>query len=119
MKFLWTTIEVLDVDESVRFYQEIVGHSVEHRIAGEETNIAFMGDGETKIELISHKGVVPQAVGALISIGFEVDDLDAKIAFLQERGIPITAGPFSPNPRIRFCYVEDPNGVRLQFVEQR
>ena len=119
MKFLWTTIEVLDVDESVRFYQEIVGLSVEHRIAGEETNIAFMGDGETKIELISHKGVVPQAVGALISIGFEVDDLDAKIAFLQERGIPITAGPFSPNPRIRFCYVEDPNGVRLQFVEQR
>ena len=75
MKFLWTTIEVLDVDESVRFYQEIVGLSVEHRIAGEETNIAFMGDGETKIELISHKGVVPQAVGALISIGFEVDDL--------------------------------------------
>ncbi|MGI6490047.1 MAG: VOC family protein [Sphaerochaeta sp.] len=119
MKFLWTTIEVLDVDESVRFYQEIVGLSVEHRIAGEETNIAFMGDGETKIELISHKGVVPQAVGALISIGFEVDDLDAKIAFLQERGIPITAGPFSPNPRIRFCYVEDPNGVRIQFVEQR
>ena len=119
MKFLWTTIEVLDVDESVRFYQEIVGLSVEHRIAGEATDIAFMGDGETKIELISHKGVVPQAVGALISIGFEVDDLDAKIAFLQERGIPITAGPFSPNPRIRFCYVEDPNGVRLQFVEQR
>ena len=119
MKFLWTTIEVLDVDESVRFYQEIVGLSVEHRIAGEETNIAFMGDGETKIELISHKGVVPQAVGALISIGFAVDALDAKIAFLQERGIPITAGPFSPNPRIRFCYVEDPNGVRIQFVEQR
>ncbi len=119
MKFLWTTIEVVNVDESVRFYQEIVGLSVEHRIAGEETNIAFMGDGETKIELISHKGVVPQAVGALISIGFEVDDLDAKIAFLQERGIPITAGPLSPNPRIRFCYVEDPNGVRIQFVEQR
>ena len=119
MKFLWTTIEVVNVDESVRFYQEIVGLSVDHRIAGEATDIAFMGDGETKIELISHKGVVPQAVGALISIGFEVDDLDAKIAFLQERGVHITAGPFSPNPRIRFCYVEDPNGVRLQFVEQR
>ncbi|HPY11795.1 MAG TPA: VOC family protein [Sphaerochaeta sp.] len=119
MKFLWTTIEVVNVDESVRFYQEIVGLSVDHRIAGEATDIAFMGDGETKIELIAHEGAKPQTGGALISIGFAVDDLDAKIAFLQERGVPITSGPFSPNPRIRFCYVDDPNGVRLQFVEQR
>lgn len=119
MKFLWTTIDVLDLDESVRFYQEIVGLSVAHTVEGDATNIAFMGDGETKVELITHRGVVPQAVGGGISIGFGVDDLDEKIAFLKEKGIAITAGPFSPNPTIRFCYVDDPNGVRVQFVEER
>ncbi len=86
MKFLWTTIEVVNVDESVRFYQEIVGLSVDHRIAGEATDIAFMGDGETKIELIAHEGAKPQTGGALISLGFAVDDLDAKIAFLCRSG---------------------------------
>ncbi len=119
MKFLWTTIDVLDLEESVRFYQEIVSLSVDHRVVGEETNIAFMGDGETKVELITHNGAVPQAAGGGISIGFAVDDLDAKIAFLKEKGVAITEGPFSPNPSVRFCYVRDPNGVRVQFVEQR
>ncbi|MCK9547720.1 MAG: VOC family protein [Sphaerochaeta sp.] len=118
MKFLWTTIDVIDLDESVRFYEEIVGLSVSRRVTGGPSNIAFMGDGETKVELITHAGATPKGVGAGISIGFAVDDLDEKIAFLTEKGIAIAEGPFSPNPSVRFCYVHDPNGVRVQFVEQ-
>jgi len=119
MKFLWTTIDVLDLDESVRFYEEIVGLSVSRRVTGGPSQIAFMGEGETKVELITHEGAVPGAVGSGISIGFAVADLDEKIAFLQEKGVAITEGPFAPNPSVRFCYVRDPNGVRVQFVEER
>ncbi|MDY0303280.1 MAG: VOC family protein [Sphaerochaeta sp.] len=119
MKFLWTTIEVADLEESVRFYEQIVGLHVAWRVEGTPTSIAFMGDGETKVELICHEGATPQSVGEGISIGFGVDDLDKKMADLEAMGIAIHSGPFKPNPTIRFCYVLDPNGVRIQFAEQR
>ncbi|NLK05931.1 MAG: VOC family protein, partial [Spirochaetales bacterium] len=33
--------------------------------------------------------------------------------------LEIYAGPFSPNPYVRFFYILDPNGVKIQFVEQK
>ncbi len=36
---------------------------------------------------------------------------------LKAHGIPVLAGPFQPNPSIRFFYVHDPNGLRVQFVQ--
>jgi lactoylglutathione lyase len=118
MKFLWTTIDVKDLEESVRFYEEIVGLKVVRRVEGGPSTIAFMGDGEgTTVELITHQGAAPKAIGEGISIGFAVDNLDDHIAFIKEKGLSVHAGPFSPNPAIRFYYVLDPNGVRVQFVE--
>ncbi len=119
MKFLWTTIDVNDLEESVRFYESVIGLPVAWRTEGGPTRIAFMGEGQTKVELINHAGATAKGVGGGISIGFEVEDLDAKIAALADAGIPIHEGPFAPNPTIRFCYILDPNGVRIQFVEQR
>lgn len=119
MKYLWTTIDVVDLEESVRFYEQIVGLRVAWRVEGGATTIAFMGDGETKVELIHHAGATPAAIGEGISIGFEVDDLEVKMAELAANGVNIHSGPFEPNPTIRFCYVLDPNGLRIQFAEQR
>ena len=36
---------------------------------------------------------------------------------LVERGIAIHSGPFQPNPELRFLYVLDPDGLKVQFVE--
>jgi lactoylglutathione lyase len=117
MEFLWTTIEVKDLEDSVTFYQQIVGLSVSHRIEGGPSSIVFMGDGETKVELISHRGQPARAIGEGISIGFRVANLEEKIAFLSEQGIAIYEGPVAPTPTVRFFYILDPNGVKIQFVE--
>lgn len=37
--------------------------------------------------------------------------------FLKDKGIEIQAGPFQPNPYIKFIYILDPNGLKIQFVE--
>jgi lactoylglutathione lyase len=51
MKFCWTTITVNNLEESLKFYQEIAGLSLERRFgAGPGSEIAFLGNGETKIE---------------------------------------------------------------------
>ena len=49
MKFCWTTIIVRNMQESLKFYQEIVGLCIDSRMnAGPGVEIAFLGDGQTK-----------------------------------------------------------------------
>ncbi len=118
MKFCWSTLMVKNLEESIRFYQEAVGLSVSRRFqAGPDTEIAFLGDGETKIELICNAGKTETRVGEDISWGFEVESLEAAMASVKEKGYEIQSGPFAPNPHTKFFYVLDPNGMRIQFVE--
>jgi lactoylglutathione lyase len=86
---------------------------------GNGTEIVFLGKGETKVELIHHKDRHETDMGKDISLGFQVPSLDAQMALVKEKGIGITAGPFQPNPFVKFFYVEDPDGLSIQFVEQR
>lgn len=52
MKITWVTLSVKDMEESLRFYQEIVGLNIVNRFpAGPGVEIVFLGDGETKVEL--------------------------------------------------------------------
>lgn len=117
MKFLWCTINVKDIDASLRFYQDIVGLNVTRRFGEPGAELAFLGDGDTKLELIQGKGEAHTGVG--VSIGFLVDNLEEKMAFVSEHGIPVHSGPFAPSPRTRFFFVSDPDGVLVQFVEQK
>jgi lactoylglutathione lyase len=118
MKFCWSTLMVKDLEESIHFYQEVVGLSVSKRfLAGPRTEIAFLGDGETKIELIHNDGDGESFSGEGISWGFEVESLDAAMNLVKEKGFEIQGGPFQPNPHTKFFYVLDPNGMKIQFVE--
>lgn len=119
MSFSWTTIRVNDMQESLAFYQEIVKLPLQEQTKVDGgMELAFLGKGETKVELIWRKDEKPAYYGQDISMGFFVDDLDVTMKFMQERNIPILGGPFKPNDHIRFFYVLDPNGLRIQFVEQ-
>ncbi len=118
MKFCWTTIKVTNMERSLRFYEEIVGLPVSrHFGAGTDMEIAFMGEGETLVELIYNKGVNEVNLGQDISLGFEVESVDKMMSFVKEKGIAVHSGPFQPNPHVKFFYVTDPDGLRIQFVE--
>lgn len=120
MKFCWSTLTVRNMEESLKFYQEVVGLPVARRFnAGPQTEIAFLGDAETQIELICNgSGKEPQ-VGPDISWGFEVQSVDDMMTQVKEKGVAIHSGPFQPNPHTRFFYVLDPNGLKIQFVEHK
>lgn len=117
MKFCWTTIMVNNLEESLKFYQEIVGLAVDRRFKGGPSEIAFLGDGETKVELVYNEGAGKVNIGQDISLGFEVKSVDEMLAYVREKGIAVQGGPFQPNPHVKFFYVLDPNGVKIQFVE--
>jgi lactoylglutathione lyase len=118
MAFLWTTITVKNMEESLKFYQEIVGLPLGRRFgAGPGMEIAFLGDGETKVELISNDKIDSVNLGTDISLGFAVKSVEEKITFLEGKGIGIHSGPFSPNPHVKYFFILDPNGLKIQFVE--
>jgi lactoylglutathione lyase len=118
MKFCWTTIMVKNMKDSIAFYQNIIGLDVNSRMnAGPGVEIVFLGDGETKVELICNPSVKDISFGKDISLGFEVDSLDAKIDSVKKAGVEIHSGPFQPNPHVRFFYILDPGGLKIQFVE--
>ena len=120
MKFCWATLTVKNMEESLKFYQEIVGLELESRFqAGPGLEIAFLGKGETKVELKSSEHPTEVNVGKDICLGFSTDCLDEKMEFVKSKGIEIHSGPFQPSPTIRFFYVLDPNGLKIQFVEQK
>ena len=119
MKFLWTTLQVRSIEESVEFYQKVLGLPVMTRTNPPGMALAFLGDGDTQVELIQDAKNPQPAPSPDVSMGFLTADLDATLAEVKKLGIPVHAGPFSPNPHIRFFYVLDPNGYKIQFVERK
>jgi len=117
MKYVWTTIMVKDLEKSLEFYRDFIGLKVNRRFAsGPNQEIVFLGDGETEVELIENKQESFTA-GNAISLGFAVESLDETIKLLKEKSINIVSEIIEPNPTIKFIYVLDPNGVKVQFSE--
>lgn len=120
MKFCWITINVKDMEGSLKFYQDIVGLKINRRMKPmATTEIVFLGSEgtNTEVELIRNEKNDNPQYGKDISMGFVVESIDKTIASLKEKGITNMEGPFQPGPSVKFIYITDPNGCRIQFVE--
>ncbi|MCK8058931.1 MULTISPECIES: VOC family protein [unclassified Fusibacter] len=120
MRFCWTTLHVKDLDVSLDFYQRIVGLELNRRFKpNEHVELAFLGGGTTELELICDSGE-PESPVKGISVGFMVDStLEDVMATLTENGFNDQSEVYVPNPMMRFFYVKDPDGFKVQFVEDR
>lgn len=117
MKFCWSTLLVKNMEESLRFYQEVIGLEVVSRFnAMPGLEIAFLGTGETQIELVCNEQSRSAVVGDAVSWGVEVDSLDVALTLVKEKGIPIHSGPFI-HPNVKFFFILDPNGLKIQLKQ--
>ncbi len=118
MKFCWTTLNVSNMEASLKFYTEIVGLKLDRRFnVCPHVEIAFLVDGDTKVELISNLNQQDITYSTNISLGFEVSSLDEMIKVLNQKEIKIESEILKPNPFIQFFYIKDPDGLKIQFVE--
>lgn len=118
MSFCHVTLKVKDLDASIRFYTEVVGLPIDKRYqAGPDTEIAFLGSGETKVELICNKNQPDAIIGNGVSVGFKVESVPEKFDSLKGTDIPVISDIIQPNPHVSFFYVTDPDGFRVQFLE--
>ncbi|MCL2884990.1 MAG: VOC family protein [Oscillospiraceae bacterium] len=111
------TVHTARLGETVAFYQWLLGLSVANTLHTPAGKIVFLGEEETKFELIEDKqaeGV--QAKG--ITVGFAVGDLDEKLALLDGKGIAHSP-VISPSAGTRFAYFTDLNGCGIQLFERK
>jgi lactoylglutathione lyase len=119
MDFCWITLNVRNMEESLKFYHEIIGLKISEKFnVGEEMEIAMLGeDNGTKVELIYNKNQNVLARSEGLSIGFEVKSLDEIMELLKNKNIPIKRGPISPLPSSSFFFIDDPNGIEVQIFQ--
>ena len=119
MEFAHVTLSVKNMEASLKFYQEIAGLEIVRRFAeGSNREIAFLGSGGTKVELISgaaHKG---EELGKGISIGFMAVSLEDTIALLRDNGYETDGNIISPDPSVSFFFAKDPDGYNVQFLKR-
>ena len=117
MTFCWTTLMVKDMEASLKFYSEIIGLEIAARFsAAPGTELAFLGTGDTQIELVFNAESTNAVVGDAVSFGFDVPSLDEALQMVKEKNIPIHSGPFT-HPTVKFFFVQDPNGLKIQLKE--
>ena len=116
MNLKHVTILVKDLDESIQFYRDLIGLPVIRRFMSGDLEIAFLGDGETEIELVYNITHTKVSFGTDISLGFEVESLEDALAMMKQKNV-VFGDMIQPNPSIRFAFAEDPNGLKIQFVE--
>ena len=109
----YSTMIVKSLEESVRFYKDVLGFSEGYHVDSPDGGITIMNspDGAC-VELIE----APQFPIGLYSIGTDVDNLDETIKELKSKGCePI--GKITQTSVGRQVFVTDPNGVKICLIE--
>ena len=114
MKVRYATIIVADMDESVRFYREVMGFEVDRQFKPVPGVVITLmkGQGDAMVELIKN---AEDSVG-LHSVGMEVEDVGATVEQLKAKGATITMEPV-PTLVGSLAFMEDPNGVKIALIQ--
>jgi lactoylglutathione lyase len=124
MALIHTCYRITDVDRSVAFYEALGFQEVGRLPIRDEAVNVFMnqpGDGDMpRLELTYNHGVDSYELGTAYGhIAITEADLDATLARLAAQGIEPEKPPYSVSEGgSRLCFVKDPDGYRVELIEQ-
>ena len=123
MNLIHTCYRIGDPERSIAFYEALgLEKRRELPIRDEAVNyfLGVPGKPEPELELTYNFGVDAYELGTGYGhIALTVDDMEATLAALAEKGI----APERPPYRIReggslLCFVRDPDGYRIELIER-
>ena len=122
-KLLHTRMRVDDLERTIAFYRDVLGlEVVERHESPRGSRLAFLkapGSDEL-IEICSYPAAGPvQVQEDLVHLAFAVDDLDATMAELSAKGIPITDGPTTTSSGTRFAFIDAPEKYEVELIERK
>lgn len=121
-KLLHTRMRVSDMDQTIRFYTEVLGLQVlDRKTSTRGSHLAFLAvpNSEELIELCSFPPSGPVKVQEdLVHLAFEVENLDETVAQLTAQGVRITDGPTRSSSGSRFLFIDAPDGYEVELIER-
>lgn len=121
-KLLHTRMRVSDIEETIRFYTEVLGlEVVDRKTSPRGSHLAFLAvpNSDELIELCSFPASGPVKVQEdLVHLAFEVRNLDATVKTLETKGIRITDGPTQSSSGSRFIFIDAPDGYEIELIER-
>lgn len=127
-RLLYTMLRVRDLDRSIAFYTDVLGMRLFRRrdYPDGQFTLAFVGYGEETqtavIELTHNWGDHKyEHGGAFGHVAIGVPDAYAACERLNAAGVEIVrpAGPMKVDPAEVIAFIEDPDGYRIELVEDR
>ncbi|HTC61173.1 MAG TPA: VOC family protein [Solirubrobacteraceae bacterium] len=124
MPLIHTCYRIADIDRSIAFYNALGFEEVGRIPIGEEAINVFMNqpdDGNMpRLELTYNFGVDSYEIGSGYGhIAIAAPDLDRMLERLAELGIQPEKPPYSVREGgSRLCFVKDPDGYRIEIIEQ-
>ncbi|MDY7012791.1 MAG: lactoylglutathione lyase [Cyanobacteriota bacterium] len=125
MRMLHTMLRVGDLDESLKFYCDVLGMKLLRKkdYPGGEFTLAFVGYGDesdhTVIELTYNWGVDRYEIGSGYGhVALGVDDIYKTCEEIKARGGKVTRepGPMKHGSTV-IAFVEDPTGYKIELIQ--
>jgi lactoylglutathione lyase len=125
-RYLHTMYRITDPERSRAFYEALGlefrrDMDIVRNGEKEATNFFFGVPGqEEELELtFNHDGRSYELGTGYGHVALGVDDLDAALAQLKEQGIEPEREPYSVREGgSRLCFVQDPDGYRIELIER-
>ncbi len=127
MRMLHTMLRVGNLDESLKFYCEVLGMKLlrQKEYPDGKFTLAFVGYGDeashTVLELTYNWGVEQYNLGdAYGHIALGVDDIYATCEEIKARGGKVSRepGPMKHGTTV-IAFVEDPNGYKVELIQAK
>jgi len=125
--YLHTMIRVKDLDESVKFYTDLLGMKELRRndVPDGKYTLAFVGYGDEKsntvLELTYNYGVDSYDQGTAFGhLALGVPDIYGTCERLRKAGAKIARepGPVKFGTTV-IAFIEDPNGYKIELIERK
>ncbi len=107
---------VINLNESIRWYRELFGFEVKQQGQSGDTPYAIIGLPRVLYlclyESLKEK---PKANGYFNHLGLNISDFEETKKKLQEKGIPILYGGEVDYGKSQSLYIADPNGIEVEL----
>jgi len=119
MKYLHTMVRISDIEQSLRFYRDLLGLEEVRRTENEKGRytlifLAAPGDDAAQIELTYNWDAEEYRGGRNFGhLAYAVDDIYATCAKLMENGVIINRPPRDG----RMAFVRSPDGISIELLQ--
>lgn len=122
-------IAVKSLEDALPFYTEQLGLPLlgTEEVASEQVRVAFLGIGESRIELLEPSGpdspiarFIEKRGEGIHHIALDVDDVNERLLRLRENGVPLiheTAKPGAHGAQIAFLHPKGAHGVLYELCQ--